>query len=276
MIRRLTHELRLVFVALQFLTRVPVPRWVGFEPRWLNDCVRWFPLVGLGVGAVAGLVLWAASQLWPPLVAAALSLTATLVLTGAFHEDGLADTFDALGGAVPRERALQIMKDSRIGSYGAAALVLVLLLRVLLPATLLAQGRSPAWAVLALLLAHLFGRCAAVGVMATLPYAGDAEHAKAKPLATAVQAGALLPAIGGSVLLTGLAAATVAWGFDVAPGRLAAAALFTAVLAAIAVVLCMRRWLKRRLGGYTGDTLGATEQLAGVAVLLSLSAWVGA
>ncbi|MES3015489.1 MAG: adenosylcobinamide-GDP ribazoletransferase [Pseudomonadota bacterium] len=110
------HELRLFFVALQFLTRVPSPRWVGFEPDWLNQSARWFPLVGAFVGAVAALVLWAASVVFPPAVAVGLSIAVSVLLTGGFHEDGLADTTDALGGAVGRERALEIMKDSRIGS----------------------------------------------------------------------------------------------------------------------------------------------------------------
>src|SRR5262245_58591993 len=139
----MTHELRLFFVALQFLTRVPAPRWVGFEPAWLSACVRHFPLVGAGVGLWGAAVLWAALQFWPPMVAALLSLAGTVWLTGAFHEDGLADTCDALGGAVSRERALEIMKDSRIGSYGAIALVLALGLKVALVAALVS---APAWA----------------------------------------------------------------------------------------------------------------------------------
>ncbi len=135
----LRHELRLFFVALQFLTRVPVPAWVGYEPTWLSRAVRHFPLVGALVGTVAAAVALAVHRLWPPAVAATLAVTVTLWLTVAFHEDGLADTFDALLGAEPRDRALVIMKDSRVGTYGAAVLVASLLLRVVLLAALLEQ-----------------------------------------------------------------------------------------------------------------------------------------
>jgi adenosylcobinamide-GDP ribazoletransferase len=265
----LRQALRLFFVALQFLTRVPVPAWAtaGFQASWLNGCVAWFPAVGALVGGVGAVVLLLAGAAWPGAVAALLAVTATVVLTGAFHEDGLADTFDALGGAVPRERALEIMKDSRIGSYGAAALGLGLALRVALLATLAA---ADAWlAAQALVAAHLLGRMAAVGVMATLPYAGDVAHAKAKPLATSLARSTALGALAVALLL--LAAVVAAY----RPGQALGTAL--AALAAVGgVVLAMRRWLHRRLGGYTGDTLGASEQLGEIVVLMAWAATVHA
>lgn len=253
--------MRLVLVALQFLTRLPV-RLGRFEPAWLNDCVRHFPLVGALVGAVGAAVLVGAAQLWPAWIAAVLALGAMVALTGGFHEDGLADTFDALGGVVPRDKTLAIMKDSRIGSYGALALGLSLLLRAALLAVL---ATRPAWgAVAALLACHAFARAAAVGVMVSLPYGGDADHAKAKPLALAVAPRNFAIALG----WCGLLAAALAAG-GVAPVRLA-----LATVAAAATALLMRRWLKRRLGGYTGDGLGATEQLAEIAVLLAFTATI--
>jgi adenosylcobinamide-GDP ribazoletransferase len=263
---RLRHELRLVCIALQFLTRVPAPAWVGYRPAWLNASARHFPLIGAFVGGVGALVLMVAAAWWPPAVAALLSLAATLVLTGAFHEDGLADTFDALGGAVPRERALAIMKDSRIGTYGAVALVCVLAARVLLLATLCA--RMPAAAAAALVLSQCWGRAAAVWLMARLPYAGDAEHAKAKPLATAVRVAEVVGAMFWAATIGALIAWLAPWS---SPGQ-AAMRLGAAFAATVIVALAMRRWLTRRLSGYTGDTLGATEQLAEVAILLALAA----
>lgn len=259
-----THELRLALVAVQFLTRVPVPSWVGqgFQADWLNTCVRYFPLVGAAVGAFGAAVLWVAMLWWPPAVATVLAVAATVWLTGAFHEDGLADTFDALGGHVPVERALEIMKDSRIGTYGAAALLLGFTLRVGLVATLAVAN---VWAaMLALVAAHAVGRTAAVGVMAWLPYAGDAAHAKAKPLALAVPRATVAAALSVGVLVLCVLAAV----FGVfSPTR------WLAVAAAGAMVAwAMRLWLHQRLGGYTGDTLGATEQLAEMAVLLVLAA----
>ena len=192
----LRHQLRLFFIALQFLTRLPVPRWVGYEAPWLAQAARCFALVGALVGAFGAALALAALQLWPPAVAAALALAGTLWLTAALHEDGLADSCDALLGAAPRERALAIMKDSHIGSYGAAALCLSLLLRVLLLAALLA--RDPRLGAIALVAAHCAGRSAAVALMALLPYAGDAAQAKAAPLAQA-QGFTLQVDVGGGV-----------------------------------------------------------------------------
>lgn len=251
--------MRLFLVALQFLTRLPV-RLKGFEPAWLNVCVRHFPLVGMLVGAVGALVLMIAGQIWPPWVAAVLALVATIALTGGFHEDGLADTFDALGGVVPRDKALAIMKDSRIGSYGALALGLSLMLRAALLAALVL--RPTALAVSALLASHAFARAAAVGVMVSLPYGGDADHAKAKPLALAVAPRDFTIALAWCVPLS---AALAVWAEQ--PQR-----LLLSLAAAAAVAALMRQWLKRRLGGYTGDGLGATEQLAEIAVLLAFTA----
>lgn len=253
------HELRLVFVALQFLTRVPAPRWVGFEPDWLNQSARWFPLIGLFVGAVAAGVLWAASAVFPPAVAVGLSIAASVLLTGGFHEDGLADTADALGGAVARERALEIMKDSRIGSYGALALLIVLGLKAAVLTAML-----PALAAPALLLAHAASRAAAVVLIRWLPYAGDMAHAKAKPLARQVSRGGVAVALGSVAVL----ATMLAWR---APAQ---APLVLAGLALLALGTAWSiRWLRRRLGGYTGDTLGATQQ---VTELLLLLGWLAA
>jgi adenosylcobinamide-GDP ribazoletransferase len=256
------HELRLIGVALQFLTRLQMPAALwgagGFQGGWLNACVRHFPLVGALVGAVGAVVWLLALQLWPPLVAALMSLAATAWLTGAFHEDGLADTLDGLGGAVPRERALAIMKDSRIGSYGAMALGLVTALRA--AALVVASSSSVTGAALGLVLAHGLGRGAAVAVMAVLPYAGDQAHTKAKPLATAVPRSAVAVAMAWCALLV---LAVVCWSPLVR--------CLSATVAAVTVAWWMAGWLRRRLGGYTGDTLGATEQLAEAAVLL---AWI--
>lgn len=251
--KRLVDELLLLGVALQFLTRLPLrlPRW---QDEWLNHCVRYFPLVGALVGALSGGALWLAAQLWSPAIAALVALAASALITGAFHEDGLADSFDALGGAVSRERALAIMKDSRIGSYGALALILVTALRAAALVALIAV--DPTLAVLAWVLVHALARCAAVGLMVSLPYAGDAEQAKAKPLALRVAPRQLGLALLLCLPLLALLPRQAPW----------------LLLVGIGVALGMRAWLRRRLGGYTGDTLGATEQLSEMALLLALAA----
>lgn len=252
------HELRLFFVALQFLTRVPVPRWVGWRDAWLHDSARHFAAVGLFVGAVCAAVYHAALWLWPPTVAVGLSMSAGLLLTGAFHEDGLADVCDGLGGSASCERALAIMKDSRIGAYGAIGIAMTLGLKAAVLASLPA-----AWVSAALLLAHCGSRAAAVSLIRWLPYAGDVEHAKAKPLAQRLSAVGLWVSWGWVLLA---AAALAAW----RPAG-ALAVLGALLPMAVCAVLCAR-WFKWRLGGYTGDCLGATQQLCELAAYLGLLA----
>jgi len=263
----LRHEARLAAVALQFLTRVPV-RLDRFDPQWLNDSARHFPLVGAAVGSFGAAVLWVAMLAWPPVLAAGLAMAATVWLTGGFHEDGLADTCDGLGGAVTRERALAIMKDSRLGSYGALGLVLTLALKA--AALVQLAGQGAALAALALVLAHGLSRGATVGLLAVLPYGGDVEHAKAKPLAQQIGPAGLMVALGWCALLVaGVAAAAGPAGAGAALGPVRLLAALAAVLGVAAVCA---RWLRRRLGGYTGDALGATQQWTELAVYLALAA----
>jgi adenosylcobinamide-GDP ribazoletransferase len=256
------QAVRLFFVALQFLTRLRVPAWVGFEPAWLARCAPYFVPVGALVGLLSGAVLWAASLVWPPVIAVLLAMAAGVYVTGGFHEDGLADTCDGLGGAVSRARALEIMKDSRLGSYGALGLVLVLALKAAALAVL-AQA-NVAVAVGVLVWAQGLSRALPIALMAALPYAGDLAHAKAKPLAGGVRAADLALTLAFALVLCAL----------VVTARPALApALGTGLLAAAALGLWMRRWLRRRLGGYTGDTLGASQQLGEIALLLGVLAW---
>lgn len=257
--RALVHEARLALVALQYFTRLPVPSLPQFDPRWLSQSVRYFPLAGLVVGALAASVLFAASIALPWPLATALALAASLAITGAFHEDGLADTFDALGGHVTRERALEIMRDSRIGTYGAAALGLTLLVRW----QALVAVRLPEAMVL-LVTAHAVSRAGAALLMARLPYVRLDVDAKAKPVAQPMGAGqALATAAVGLLPVAGV----IAW-----QPRLAPSLAIAVAAVALVHVLC-RRWLQRRLGGYTGDGLGATQQLTEIAFAL---AWIAA
>lgn len=259
----LRHESRLFLVAVQFLTRIPVPSWVGYRPEWLEASVRHYPGVGALVGFAAALVALSSAAFWPAPVAATLAVCTATWLTAAFHEDGLADTFDALLGSAPRERALVIMRDSRIGSYGAVALIGTFVLRFTLVAQLLSAGVMIAGA--ALIASHAAGRAASVALMSVLPYARELPEAVVKPLARRVRMrdGVLAGVTGAAVVGAGL------WGAGVTE----AATRFAAVLLGLAcLVVVMRGWLRRRLGGYTGDTLGATEQLGEIIVLLAWTA----
>ena len=257
------HEIRLFLIAVQFLTRIPVPAWVGYDDAWLNDCVRHFPLVGLCVGLVGALALGVALMVFPPAVAVALSMIATVCLTGAFHEDGLADTCDGLGGMVSRERSLEIMKDSRIGTYGAIALALALGLKA---ATLTALVQiHPVLGCVALVWGHAASRAAPVWVIWRLAYAGDAEHAKAKPLAISVS-GMGVAVAGAWVAL--MSAALWAVAQELGEADSVGWCLGVALLVVVLVVWQATRWLRHRLGGYTGDTLGAVQQVVEMAALL--------
>ncbi|MDM0013107.1 adenosylcobinamide-GDP ribazoletransferase [Variovorax sp. J22P168] len=265
------NGVRHFLLALQFFTRVPVTGglagWVGYSPAMLRASAAHFPGVGWLVGAV-GAGVFVIAQLGLPgwagaLVAALLSTIATVWMTGAFHEDGLADLADGLGGSADRERALAIMKDSRIGAFGAIALVLALALKVALLAVLAGQGALAVAA--ALVAAHVLSRLAPLFLIRWLPYVGgeggEGGASKAKPLADAIGGSALLAGIAWSLPALGLLVAT----HDTAHGL---AALALCAVAALGV----GRLLRRRLQGFTGDGLGATQQVAEIAIYLAL-AW---
>ena len=257
------NALRHFLLALQFFTRIPVAgrlaAWVGYSPAMLNASAGHFPGVGWVVGAAGAAVLWAALPVWGAWVAALLSTAATVWLTGAFHEDGLADTADALGGQVSRERALEIMKDSRIGSYGTVALLLALGLKLALLASIAQRGAALAAA--ALLAAHVLSRAAPLVVMRALPYVSDAAQAKSKPLAEAVSARGAWTGV-----LWSIPALALVWQAQDAMMFVVTGLLWCLALAA------MLRLLRRRLQGFTGDTLGATQQVCELALYLGLAA----
>lgn len=279
--RAIVLQLRLFFTALQFFTRMPIPAWVGFEPVWLQRCVRYFPLIGALVGGVGVVALALAVQWWPPMVAVVLSMAATVWFTGGFHEDGWADTCDGLGGHVSKERALLIMKDSRLGTYGALGLILILMLKATVLAALLTplvtelQAREQShiqqvllgWTSLGLIWAHALSRLMPVLLIRCLPYAGDADHAKAKPLALSIGTGDVVAAL---LVTLGVVAVLAAWLSHLGwPWATWWRAMGTSTLAALLITAWAARWFYKRLGGFTGDTLGATQQLSEVAMLLA-------
>jgi adenosylcobinamide-GDP ribazoletransferase len=260
------HQIRLFFIALQFFTRLPIPAWVGFEASWLQHASRYFPLVGVVVATIASAVYAAAALVLPAPVAAVLSTAASIYITGAFHEDGFADTCDGLGGGMTKERALEIMKDSRVGAYGAIGIVCMLATKLSALALL-----PPHLAVAALFVAHPVSRLAATALIWRLDYVRG--EGKAKPLAQQMTSAEFAVA----TLTCALPAACV-----LAAGWMTPAALAAAVLASAAAALWLGRLFVRRLGGYTGDCLGAVQQLAEalayVAVLATLGhgAWAAA
>ncbi|MGJ7918864.1 adenosylcobinamide-GDP ribazoletransferase [Massilia sp. LXY-6] len=253
------QQVRLFFIALQFFTRLPIPTWVGFEASWLQHASRYFPLVGCVVGAIAAAVYFAAALVLPAPVAAVLSTAASIYLTGAFHEDGFADACDGLGGGVTPERALEIMKDSRVGAYGAIGIACMLAAKLSALAML-----PPRLAVGALFLAHPLSRLAAASLIWKLDYVRG--EGKAKPLAQQMT---------GTEFAIAAVTALLPVPILLAVGWIAPDAVLAALLAALLAAVWLGRKLEQRLGGYTGDCLGAVQQVAEVLVYVCVLATLG-
>ncbi|NMF88390.1 adenosylcobinamide-GDP ribazoletransferase [Aromatoleum petrolei] len=251
------YQLELFFTALGFFTRLPVPAWVPWSPERLNHAARYFPLVGWVVGGIGAASWLALAQFLPPTLAVLLSMAVTIRATGAFHEDGWADACDGLGGGWDKSQVLTIMKDSRIGSYGTVGLVLMLLAKAAALVELAAAGATAV--AIALLVAHPLSRLASTSLIHTLEYVREDETAKAKPLARRLSTPEL----------------TIATTFGVLPLALQAPQeAAAALIATVAVTGWAARYFVRRLGGYTGDLLGATQQATELAIYLGiLSAW---
>ena len=246
------RQLGLFLCAVQFLTRLPTPALTGFEPDWISRSARYFPLVGLLVGGICAAVFWGASQLWTGALPALLAIGVGVLVTGAFHEDGLADTCDGLGGGGTSERRLEIMKESRIGTYGALGLGFVLSTKVAALATL--PVGLGAWTLVA---AHAGGRGASVLAMRALAYVRDVDGGKWKPAPSDLGFWEVLAAATFAALPLALSPAGVVF------QGLLAGALLALVLALVA---------RRLLGGYTGDVLGAIEQVFELGFTLGVAA----
>lgn len=254
------RELRLFLIAVQFFTRIPIPAWVGFEPEWLRQSSRYYPLVGLVVGLVTAGAYMLAAWVLPQGVAVLLSMAVGIWLTGAFHEDGFADVCDGLGGGVTAERALDIMKDSRLGTYGVVGIGLLLALKAL------ALAEMPVgFVVWVLFVAHPLSRLCSAVLIWRMRYAR--EEGRAKPLAQSMSDREFA-----FVAVTGLAPWTLAWVLSDAPGR----AWWVGLLCAALATVWFARVFHRRLNGFTGDCLGAVQQFSELAFYLGVLACLGA
>ena len=238
---------------LQFMTRIPVPaRWTAeVEFERLGEGIRWFPVLGLIVGILASAVYALTLHYWGPWLAAACYMLALAVITGGFHLDGLADTCDGIFSARTRERMLEIMKDSRLGTHGGLALVFLLLFRVLAVAHL--GETAPAQILPWLAAAPVAGRSLMTVLMYQQPYAREngLGHLFIGRLSTAQFCQTLLL---GAVLVTVL-------------GHWAGLKAF---LITLLLAYGLQRYLHRQLGGQTGDTLGAGNELFELLFLLML------
>lgn len=232
--------MRSLAVALGFLTRLPVPR-VEWQSGDLGHSRAWFPLVGVLVAAVGTIVRWAVALALPDLVAVVAGVLAMVVVTGAFHEDGLADAADGLWGGMDRDRRLEIMQDSRIGTYGTIAIVGTLTLQIALLAPLeVFEFLGVA------MIGHALGRWSTLPVSSVVPAVEGSSAALLDERTSA--AGWVVATVTVIVVLVGVLRAH-AW----AP----------AVVALLAGAACVAI-IRAKVGGVTGDLLGATNQVVHV------------
>jgi adenosylcobinamide-GDP ribazoletransferase len=242
--------------ALRFLTIVRTPLSVtAAQPDWLARSMKYFPIVGIGIGAASAIILLLAAHVWGPLLAALLAVATSIVITGALHEDGLADTADAFGGGWTIEKRLTIMKDSRIGTFGALTLGIGVALRVAALTQL-----SPWIAAMALVTCHAAARVAPAFAMNAMTYAGDTAAMKVSYAEAPVRSNELWFAL-----------------ISVAVGALplvfmSASAVFAGILLGAILAAALATWSRRLIGGYTGDVLGAIEQLFEIGFLLGVVA----
>ncbi|MBL6447023.1 adenosylcobinamide-GDP ribazoletransferase [Fulvivirga sp. 29W222] len=248
------REVRLFFTALMFYTRIPCPKWVDHSAEYLNQCTKYFPLIGWLVGGVCAAVLWLSMLIFPVSVAVILSMTAGILVTGAFHEDGFADVCDGFGGGWTKSKILEIMKDSLIGAYGVTGLALILLMKFSLLTSITEQ--VDALMLLGVLIAaHAISRMAPVFMIYFGEYSREDATSKVKPVAKKLS--------------------SINFAISIVIGLLSIVLLQDVWYLLLLIPVLMATWLLYRyfykwIDGYTGDCLGATQQVTEIIFYLSI------
>ena len=241
------NQFNLILIALTFLTRFPINFELDFSQQNLNRASRYFSMIGWLVGGIVGLAFYLSNLLFDTSLALLISMFVSVMLTGCFHEDGLVDTCDGFGGGWTSQQKLTIMKDSRIGTYGAAGLWFVLMFKYQ------ALLQTPS-IIIALLIAHPVSRSLSTSMIYCLPYVMDEQRSKVKPLAEKQYLSDFLVS-----LSIGLAA------------LLLVPQLALIICVVLLVMFFILRWFFiRQIGGFTGDALGACQQISEVIVYLLL------
>src|SRR5688572_8308096 len=238
---------RRFFIAIQFLTRLPVPRSLNSSETDIGKAAAFFPLIGVIVGGGAALVFVVLQRVLPLPASVFCAIVFAAFITNGFHEDGLADSFDGFGGGWTKDRVLEIMRDSRIGTYGTLALIFIIIGKFTFLSSL-PQGQIWRW----LIVAHTASRWTILPLCMWLPYA----RADGQGKLVAKQVGALEIIIGTVTLL--LVLLLLPW-----------QAALAALLVTGVVTLLSGCYFRARLQGLTGDCLGATNQLTEVALFLT-------
>jgi adenosylcobinamide-GDP ribazoletransferase len=259
-------EVRIFLTAIMFLTRIRVPPTVDHSPAYLQAAPKYFPVVGWIVGAISALFYLVGSRFISADAGVIAAMVAGILVTGAFHEDGFADVCDGFGGGWTKEKILEIMKDSRIGAYGAIGLIMLLgskfiLIKELPAFTPTLEAAAAPWnvfydhryVILAILCAHSLSRLMPVLVMQSSTYAGISDRSKS---------GAMT---GQRLSAPGLIAAIV---FALAPFAFLSWHFLLVIAPTLYATFELNRYFKRWIGGYTGDCLGAIQQVAEIMVYL--------
>lgn len=248
----LKKEIRIFFTALMFFTRIPCPRWTDHSEEYLNKSSRYFSLMGWIVGGISAGVLLLTSLVFPFHIALLLSMIASILVTGAFHEDGFADVCDGFGGGWTREKILLIMKDSRLGTFGTIGLIIALLLKYLG----LLELNGTTFPIL-LIAGHSLSRFTASTFLFTHSYAREDQDSKSKPLATQMSVKDLC----------------ISAFFGIFPlCFLGTPFIFIVLIPVFTVKWLLGRYFVKWIGGYTGDCLGAAQQITEILFYLLLIA----
>ncbi|MEN0052105.1 MAG: adenosylcobinamide-GDP ribazoletransferase [Mucilaginibacter sp.] len=255
-------ELQIFFTAVSYYTRIPVPALLSYNPGFLHASSRYITLIGWLVGAFSFGVFYLTNYIWGAAIALVLSITAAILLTGALHEDGFADVCDGFGGGWTKDRILEIMKDSRLGTYGTIGIIVMIALKFLSLQQLSNVFTGDIWSLLLIFIVpHTVSRLTAISLIYSYSYAGKEEGSKAKPVTEATDIYnfwiALLFAI---IPLTAL----------VIIGHKPLLMLIVIPLYIQKVI--MGEYFKLKIGGYTGDCLGAVQQVAEIISYLSIIA----
>ncbi|MGH2667014.1 adenosylcobinamide-GDP ribazoletransferase [Flavobacterium sp.] len=258
------RELHIFFTALMFYTRIPCPANIGHDPEYLNKASRYFPIIGWIVGSAAFIAYCIFNYVIAPEIAVVFSVIVSILVTGAFHEDGFADVCDGFGGGWTKEKILMIMKDSAIGAYGAIGVVLLLVVKLLAIYLLFKSIEIPNLNnyftdFLLLVTAHSVSRLSAISIVFTHEYAREDATSKSKPIAQNYTWKEVL----GSAFF-GLLPLVVLSYFQWQ--------LLFVLIPVFITRFFLARYFQKWIGGYTGDCLGATQQVCEVVWYLSVIA----
>jgi adenosylcobinamide-GDP ribazoletransferase len=252
-------EIQIVLTAFLFYTRINISRFVIYEEENLSKCTKYLPVVGWLVGGFSALVYTLCIQALSPAVAVILSILISVLITGAFHEDGLADSCDGFGGGWTKDRILTIMKDSRIGTYGTVSLIILFGLKIALLIDVYVLLNDSIYIILFTISAHSVSRYVASTFIYTHKYTRDNVTSKVKPVAE--NSNVLMLIVGGVLAFIP---------FLILAYLTANYLLLLAIIPMYVSKLFLGRFFNKWIDGYTGDTLGATQQITELVFYISI------